>query len=122
LRPLFDSPRGGGCGTGVQNQSFLYDFVGDVTQRQDNNLGLTENIYYDNDYRFSYSKLNGTQNLAITYDVTGNITSRTDVAGGATWTYDPVRKHAVTQAGSSAYNYSYDANGNALTRQGSSIA
>jgi RHS repeat-associated protein len=93
-----------------------------VTTRQDNNLGLTEDIYYDNDYRFSYSKLNSVQNLSVTYDVTGNITSRSDVAGGATWTYDPARKHAVTQAGSSAYNYSYDPNGNAITRQGSSIA
>jgi RHS repeat-associated protein len=116
-------------GTGVQNQSFLYDLVGDIIQRQDNNLGLTENIYYDNDYRLSYTTLSGTEaqlcgtvNLSVTYDVTGNITSRCDVASGATWTYDPVRKHAVTQAGSSAYDYSYDANGNAITRQGSSIA
>ena len=109
-------------GTGVQNQSFLYDLVGDVTQRQDNNLGLTENIYYDYDYRLSTSKLGGIQNLGITYDLNGNITSRSDVASGATWTYDPVRKHAVTQAGSSAYSYSYDGNGNAITRQGSSIA
>ena len=112
---------GVGGGTGVQNQSFLYDLVGDVIQRQDNNLGLTENIYYDNDYRLSSTYLGSTQNLAVTYDLTGNITSRSDVASGATWTYDPVRKHAVTQAGSSAYNYSYDANGNAITRQGSSI-
>ena len=109
-------------GTGVQNQGFLYDYVGNVTQRQDNNLGLTENIYYDSDYRLKTTQLDGTQNLALNYDVTGNITSRSDVASGATWTYDPVRKHAVTQAGSSAYLYSYDANGNALTRQGSSIA
>ena len=49
------------------------------------------------------SKLGGNQNLGINYDITGNITSRSDVAGGATWTYDPVRKHAVTQAGSSAF-------------------
>jgi RHS repeat-associated protein len=112
---------GVGGGASVQNQSFLYDYVGNVTQRQDNNLGLTENLYYDNDYRLTSSKLGTTQNLAINYDVTGNITSRSDVANAATWTYDPVRKHAVTQAGSSAYVYSYDANGNAITRQGSSI-
>ena len=31
-------------GTGAQNQSFLYDLVGNLTQRQDNNLGLTENL------------------------------------------------------------------------------
>ncbi len=52
----------------------------------------------------------------------GNITSRSDVAGGASWTYDPVRKHAVTQAGSSAFTYSYDANGNAKTRNGYLVA
>lgn len=112
---------GVGGGAGVKNLAFLYDQMGNVTQRQDNNLGLTENIYYDNDYRFSYSKLNGTQNLLVTYDGTGNITSRSDVAGGASWTYDSNRKHEVTQAGSSAYQYSYDANGNAYSRQGSSI-
>jgi RHS repeat-associated protein len=113
---------GVGGGAGVKNLSFLYDEMGNVTQRQDNNLGLTENIYYDTDYRLSYSKLNGTQNLSVTYDGTGNITSRSDVAGGASWTYDPNRKHEVTQAGSSAYQYSYDANGNAITRQGSTIS
>jgi RHS repeat-associated protein len=112
---------GVGGGAGVKNLAFLYDEMGNVTQRQDNNLGFTENIYYDNDYRFSYSKLNGTQNLSVTYDGTGNITSRSDVAGGASWTYDPNHKHEVTQAGSSAYQYSYDANGNAITRQGSTI-
>ncbi len=113
---------GVGGGAGVKNLAFLYDEMGNVTQRQDNNLGLTENVYYDNDYRFSYSKLNGTQNLSVTYDGTGNITSRSDVAGGAGWTYDPNRKHEVTQAGSSGFQYSYDNNGNAITRQGSTIS
>jgi YD repeat-containing protein len=120
-RWLGSAQSGVGGGAGVKNLGFLYDEMGNVTQRQDNNLGLTENIYYDNDYRFSYSKLNSTQNLSVTYDAMGNITSRSDVAGGATWTYDPVHKHEVTQAGSSAYQYAYDANGNAITRQGSSI-
>jgi len=119
---LGSAQSGVGGGAGVKNLSFLYDEIGNVTQRQDNNLGLTENIYYDNDYRFSYSKLNGTQNLSVTYDGTGNITSRSDIAGGANWTYDPNHKHEVTQAGSSAFQYSYDANGNAMTRQGSTIS
>jgi RHS repeat-associated protein len=95
--------------------------MGNLTQRQDNNLGLTEGVWYDNDYRLSYTKLNGTQNLTMGYDLTGNITSKSDVAGGATWTYDPSRKHQVTQAGSSAYNYTYDANGNVGERQGQYI-
>ncbi len=113
---------GVGGGSGVKNLAFLYDEMGDVSQRQDNNLGLTENAYYDNDYRLTSTTLNSTQNLAVTYDDTmGNITSRSDVAGGATWTYSSTQKHAVTQAGSSSYQYGYDANGNATTRQGNSI-
>ncbi len=86
---------GVGGGSGVKNLAFLYDEMGDVSQRQDNNLGLTENAYYDNDYRLTSTTLNSTQNLAVTYDDTmGNITARSDVAGGATWTYSTTQKHA----------------------------
>ena len=46
------------------------------------------------------------------------LTSRTDLAG--TFTYDPVRKHAVTSAG--GVSYGYDANGNMSTRNGATIA
>ena len=62
---------GANGGGGLQNQSFLYDELGNFTQRQDNNLGLTENIYYDNLYRFNSSKLNGTANLSVSYGPTG---------------------------------------------------
>ena len=109
-------------GTGLENQSYLYGLTGTVTQRQNNTLGLTENFYYDHDYRLTSSKLGGVQNLSIGYDSNGNITSRSDVASGATWTYDPTHYHEVTQAGSSAYTYTYDANGNAATRNGSTIS
>jgi RHS repeat-associated protein len=119
---LGSAESGVGGGGGVKNLAFLYNEMGDVTQRQDNNLGLTENIYYDNDCRFSYSTLNSTQNLSVTYDGKGNITSRSDVASGASWTYGTSQIHAVTQAGSSAYAYAYDANGNATSRQGNTIA
>ena len=99
------------------------DREGNVTQRQDSNLGLTENFYYDTMNRLSHSTLNGTTNLSLTYDTMGmgNIASRSDVAGGAAWTYDPTHKHQVTQAGSSAYPYAYDANGNVTSRNGSLI-
>jgi RHS repeat-associated protein len=114
---------GVGGGTGVLNLGILYDLVGNVTQRQDNDHSLTENLYYDSLYRLSTtSSLNGTQSLAVGYDVTGNITSRSDVASGATWTYDPVRKHAVTKAGSSSFTYAYDANGNMTGRQGATLS
>ena len=90
---------GPGGGTGLLNQSFLYDDMGNVIERQDNSsLALTEDAYYDNDYRLTSTKLNGNQNLSITYDNTmGNIVARSDVAGGANWTYSPTQKHAVTQ-------------------------
>ncbi len=112
---------GVGGGTGLENLGFQYDPLGNVLQRQNNTLGLTENFYYDNDYRLTSSKLNGVQNLSISYDVSGNITSRSDIASGAIWTYDPNRYHAVTQAGNSSYTYGYDLNGNAISRNGSTI-
>ncbi|HEX3912076.1 MAG TPA: FG-GAP-like repeat-containing protein [Steroidobacteraceae bacterium] len=108
-------------GAALQNESYLYDEMGNVTQRQNNNLGLTENIFYDNLYRLDHSTLGGSTNLQMAYDAMGNITSRSDVAAGATWTYDPSRKHAVTQAGSSLFSYTYDASGNAISRNGSII-
>ncbi len=79
-----------GGGTGLQNQSYVYDLVGNVTQRQDINFGLTESFCYDNVYRLDHSTLTnlctGTTNLQMTYDAMGNISSRGDIAGGAAWT------------------------------------
>ena len=112
---------GEGGGTALQNLGYLYDVAGNVSQRQNNNLGLTESFYYDGDNRLSYSTLNGTQNLSLNYDVMGDITNRSDVAGNATWTYDPTHKHQVTEAGSTAYQYRYDSNGNMISRAGSSV-
>ena len=112
---------GVGGGTTVQNESYLFDALGNMTQRQDNNAGLTESFYYDAVNRLDYSTLGSAINLQMHYDALGNITSRSDVAAGASWVYDPNRKHAVLQAGSSALAYTYDANGNAITRNGYAI-
>jgi RHS repeat-associated protein len=108
-------------GSTLQNEAYLHDEMGNVTQRQNNNLGLTENFFYDNLYRLDHSTLGGATNLQMAYDAMGDITSKSDVAAGATWTYDPVRKHAVTQAGSASLSYAYDANGNVTSRNGSII-
>jgi RHS repeat-associated protein len=115
---------GVGSGAALQNEAYSYDLLGNVTQRQNNNLGLTENFYYDNVYRLDHSTLGGTPNLQMTYDGgspgPGNITARSDVASNTAWTYDPVKKHAVTKAGTGAgsYTYTYDANGNVSSRNG----
>jgi YD repeat-containing protein len=118
-----------GGSTSVQNASYLYDLVGNVIQRQNNKLPLTESFCYDDDYRLVKSALSGDplcttgNNLTLTYDAggMGNINSRSDIAGGATWTYDSVHKHAVLQAGDASHTYTYDANGNAITRNGYGI-
>jgi RHS repeat-associated protein len=93
--------------------------VGNLIQRQNNNLGLTENFYYDNVHRLDYSQLNGVTNLDMSYDALGNITSRTDVGNNAAWGYSTSRKHQVLQAGGNSY--AYDANGNVTTRNGNTI-
>jgi RHS repeat-associated protein len=116
---------GVGGGTGLQNQSYLYDLVGNVTQRQNNALGLTESFCYDNVYRLDHSTLTGVctgaTNLQMTYDATGNITARSDVAAGAAWTYSATHKHQALHAGDASHTYTYDANGNAISRNGQTI-
>lgn len=72
----------GGNPTSVQNESYLFDRVGNVTQRQNNALGLTENFYYDDLYRIDYSMLNnstGTStNLDLSYDALGYIETKVE--------------------------------------------
>jgi YD repeat-containing protein len=117
---------GSNGGFARQNEGYMYDELGNLIQRQDNNAGLTENVFYDNLYRLDHSTLSSStaptpaSNLQMHYDAMGNITSRSDVASGTAWTYDPVRKHALTNAGG-AVAYAYDANGNVVTRNGSLI-
>jgi RHS repeat-associated protein len=100
----------------VQNLAYQWDKIGNLTQRQDSNLNLTEHFYYDSHYRLDHSTLNGTQNLAMTYDTVGNIQTKTGVGS---YGYDTTRKHAVVTAGT--HSYAYDANGNMITRDGSGI-
>jgi hypothetical protein len=50
---------GVGGGTGVQNEAYLFDKMGNVIQRQNNALTLTESFCYDNVYRLTKSALSG---------------------------------------------------------------
>ena len=107
-----------GASSQIQNLSYQWDNVGNLLERKDAALNLTEDFLYDNLNRMYQSKLNSTVNLSVGYDALGNITSKSDI-GTATWTYDANHKHAVATAGS--HSYSYDANGNMKTRDGSSL-
>jgi RHS repeat-associated protein len=114
---------GVGGGSAIANYSYAYDEMGDVAQRQNDNLGLTESFFYDGDYRLTCSTLSSATsctnpNLSISYAPNGNITSRSDLGGGTTWTYSPTHYHQVTQAGTGGSSFTYDANGNAITRNG----
>jgi RHS repeat-associated protein len=115
-----------GSATNLQNEAYLYDKVGNVTQRQKYNLAggnLSETFHYDALNRLEDAIVTAptTSSVTVNYDELGNITSRTDVANGATWTYHEVKKHAVIRAGSDDLTYTYDANGNAITRNGYAI-
>ncbi len=101
-----------------QNLGYLWDDAGNLSRRADLNRSLVEAFSYDALNRFQSSTLNGTKNLAATYDASGNLTNRSDIGG---YSYgDPAHPHAVTAAG--GHTYTYDANGNQITRDGASQA
>jgi RHS repeat-associated protein len=120
---------GVGGGAALLNQSYLEDENGNIIQRQNNNLGLTESFAYDADNRLTCTALSSTCTTpTLAYDAAapgpGNITSQTGVG---TYTY-PVagqpRPHAVTSI-TGTFNgivnpsFSYDANGNMTNRASS---
>jgi RHS repeat-associated protein len=114
---------GVGGGNALQHNTYAYDKVGNLTQRRDVARNLTEDFVYDNLHRLDYSRLNGVTNLDMSYDAMGNITNKCEPACGANWTYHPIKKHAVTQANvaGAASAYTYDQNGNAISRNGHPI-
>jgi RHS repeat-associated protein len=122
---------GAGGGATIQNNSYLFDEMGNLTQRQDNNQGLTENFYYDNLYRFDHSVLNGATNWQMSYDVTGNVTSWQGPPSGANtmnyttpqpgctyYTYSQPHAARSSTQGGGVSSLCYDANGNTLSQSG----
>ena len=112
------------------NQSYLEDEDGNITQRQDGNLGLTESFFYDKDNRLTCASLSGSCGTpTFVYDAgaagPGNITTQTGVG---TYTYPAAgqpRPHAVTGItgtfnGITNPSFAYDANGNMTARASSS--
>ena len=117
----------GGSANNLQSLAYQWDVSGNLAQRQDLKQSITEAFTNDNLNRLQSSTLNSVTNLSVAIDPTGNITSRTECVGGPPctstaypYTYDTTHKHAVASVGS--VGYSYDANGNMATRNGSSIS
>ena len=109
----------------VQNLSYNWDKVGNLTHREDQNQSLAEDFTMDSLNRLTDSQLTvgstQTTNLHMVYDATGNISSKSDVgsylypASGS----GSVRPHAVSSAG--GQSYAYDANGNMTSGAGKTM-
>jgi len=107
----------GGAGT-VQNLSYSYDAIGNLTQRVDNTQGLTENFAYDGLNRLLASGGPGLITRSYDYDAIGNLTYKSDVG---TYTYG-AKPHAVSSvSGTVNASYSYDPNGNLTSGAGRTL-
>lgn len=106
-----------GGGAAVQNLTWSWDARGNLAERGDLNRGVTERFGYDALDRLDDVRRNGVLTLDLAYDLTGNISSRSDVGS---YVYASGKRHAVTAAG--AHRYVYDANGNAIQRDGAAIS
>ncbi|WP_246741468.1 RHS repeat-associated core domain-containing protein [Bradyrhizobium aeschynomenes] len=114
-----------GTSGAVQNQSFGYDRLGNLTSRSDANTNLSETFAYDALSRLTSSTTNvDTTPLVKTfsYSPIGNILTKSDVGS---YTYPAAgqpRPHAVTGiAGTIIASFIYDANGNQTSGLGRSI-
>lgn len=120
---VFDATNGllknryAGPGNSIQNQSFAFDKVGNLTSRSDANYNLSETFLYDGLNRLTSSTVNaniGMSTQSYGYDFLGNVSSRSDVGS---YTYGQVNKqpHAISSIalqGGGTRTYTYDENGN----------
>ncbi|HEX7964300.1 MAG TPA: SpvB/TcaC N-terminal domain-containing protein [Gammaproteobacteria bacterium] len=120
----------------VQQMTYTWDGFGNLSQRCDNNRGLTEAFTYDNLNRLATSTVHSGANvndctggttgavMTMTYDGMGNIVTRSNTGIGIndTYTYsDSSHPYAVTGITSMTGTYSYDANGNMVSGNGRTI-
>lgn len=113
---------GAALGSQLQNYGYLWDKVGNLTQRRDLGQGLTEDFSYDEQNRLLSARLNGALTLSLGYDAGGRIRSKSDVG---TYAYDGSHPGAVTAVSggpAGSRSYTYDANGNMSARQGKTIS
>jgi RHS repeat-associated protein len=111
-------------GSNVQSHSYVYDVLGNVTQRLDGATGRDERFSfadgsdgYDGLNRLRVQRVIGGATVTVAYDALGNITSKSDVGSYAYG--QNAGPHAVTSAGGNSY--SYDANGNMTSGAGRTL-
>jgi len=97
----------------VQQLSFQFNALGNLTQRKDVRLNLQEDFQYDILNRLTRSLVAGLDPVTISYDRLGNILTKSDTG---TYSYLPAHPHAVTSiVGPRGNTYTYDAAGNRTT-------
>ncbi|ACL02559.1 YD repeat protein [Desulfatibacillum aliphaticivorans] len=98
--------------TDYQNYAYTYTDGGNIASITDNMRGHAYTYAYDDLNRLS-GETSTTGSMAWTYDSIGNILSKSQDGSSMTYAYNSVtHKLDTVTAGGTAYNYSYDANGN----------
>ncbi|MEM1223390.1 MAG: RHS repeat-associated core domain-containing protein [Verrucomicrobiota bacterium] len=108
---------GGSPQSGIQDNEYRYDALGNLVYRSDSIRGNTETFSYDVLSRLEDASV-GSTTLAYTYHPNGNIKTKENVSGsdGGSYAYHATKVHAVTSA--FGYTIGYDNNGNVNSRTG----
>ena len=127
------SNKGSTFGSELQNLSYDWDTLGNLSSRHDQSG--TKNLYERYDYdalnrlKVSNSNVNGQHyQQSVSYNAQGNIISKSDVESGASYQYGGQKTgcartagpHAVTQIGDTVY--CYDENGNNISGDGRTLS
>lgn len=101
----------------IQNQSFMFDSLGNLIYRYDPAQAQSETFSYDGLNRL-ITTTKGATTTTVAYDSIGNITNKSDVGD---YTYG-AKPHAVAQVtGTINATYTYDANGNLTSGAGRTV-
>jgi len=122
-----DAAVNGNSNNAVQDLTFTYDPLGNLTSRTDGNENFTESFQYDPLNRLTQASINTNvyQTKTFSYDAVGDLLSKSDVGN---YTYPTPgwglpQPHAVTSVSGGTINttFTYDANGNQLSGNGRSV-
>lgn len=109
-----------GAGNGVQNLSYSYDVLGNLSSRQDNVTTSQESFTYDDLNRLTTYSLqgpgaSGIVTRTVSYDSIGNITAKSDAGNYFYAPNTPVHAATgVTGGAAKTYAFTYDKNGNLI--------